>query len=412
MLWKRVILSLVLIFFLFLTVRAVNAHGYLGVILMFNSNPATELLSWDLIISLALVSIWLVADARKHGHAFVPFLLITLFFGVAGPLLYLILRGFSLRMQRVEASLVFLGLCAYSAITHPLADLRREIPEIDQASAETRGRALMQASAEAHGLTAWRRYQTHSVEARDLWLAESWWPEREQGLRLHFLSGTFTSQAQLLDGAGMGQLWGIQAWTPYRQEHFEAPLLALDGPAPEISFYLPSLHYFAELPFRLLEAEHLIYQGKAKLHGKTYERVLATWGAPQPNARHDQYMLWINSETKLIEMARYTVRDAADLRNGFQKKLMQSLAMGTIHFEDYRKVEGVWLPYVHTITLQPPELTRFPLDKNYFHRLEIQDIQFDAVSPELLCPLNLEAEPGDRKSQDISGPNIRSASDG
>lgn len=397
MIWKRSILSLILIFFLFLTVRAINAHGYLGVILMFNANPGTELLSWDLIISLTLVCIWLVSDARKNGNAYFPFLLITLLFGVAGPLLYLIVRGFSRRIQRVEAILIFFGLCAYATLTHPLADLRTATPAGENAAIEIRGRELMQKTAVAHGLTAWRKHKTVSMEARDYWQGKGWWPESNQGLRLHFLSDTFTSQAQLTDGAGMGQLWGIQAWEPYRQEHFEAPLQALTEPAPEISFYLPTLQYFAELPFRLQQAEHLLYQGRAQHRGKTYERVLATWGSPQPNEQHDQYQLWINSQTNLIEMVYYTVRDAAHLVDGFQKNIMRSLAVGTIHFEEYHEVRGVHFPFVHTITLQPPKLTRYPLAKHYFHRLEINEITFDAVTEKQLCPLEINAVPSDKK---------------
>ncbi len=93
--WKRVALSLVLAFYLFLNYRALSDFGYFGVIEWFGANSATILLSWDLIISLTLICIWIVQDARSKGRFYLPCLLVTLFLGVAGPLLYLIARGFS-----------------------------------------------------------------------------------------------------------------------------------------------------------------------------------------------------------------------------------------------------------------------------------------------------------------------------
>lgn len=71
------------------------------------------------------------------------------------------------------------------------------------------------------------------------------------------------------------------------------------------------------------------------------------------------------------------VRDAVGFEKAMVAKQIQSLAMGTIYFEDYRLMQGVWMPFIHTIIL--PELTYFPLNKHYFHRLEIQAMVFDAV---------------------------------
>lgn len=93
--WKKIALLLVLAFFLFLNYLALNDFGYMGVIEWFGANSATVLLSWDLIISLTLICIWIVQDARSSGRHYLLYLLVTLFFGVAGPLLYLIVREFS-----------------------------------------------------------------------------------------------------------------------------------------------------------------------------------------------------------------------------------------------------------------------------------------------------------------------------
>ena len=391
--WKRILLSLALVFFLFLTFRVIGAYGYLGAIMTFNANPITELMSVDLILSLILVCVWMVRDARKHEKSYIPFLLLTAGFGVAGPLLYLLLRPFSLNIQRFEAIGLLVLLGGYSAMTHPLADLQTTATETDS----VKGRALLERAAEAHGVDAWRKYATFSLTARDRWPGQSWWPEQDQGFQLRMLNGTFTSQAVLTDGKAAGEVWGIQAWNAYRQNERQAPIKPVEAPAPEISFYLPTLHYFAELPFRLLEAEHLYYQGRAEHRGELYELVLATWGDHQPNPEYDQYQLWINRNTHLIDMVHYTVRDAVHLYEGFAAELMKPLAKGTIHFTDYRDVSGVKVAMAHTITLPPPLLTRYPLDQHYFHRLEIQEAAYDKVPILTLLPLDIPAPSLDKK---------------
>jgi hypothetical protein len=46
----------------------------------------------DLCISLSLVCVWMVQDARQRGRSAWPFVVATLLLGSFGPLLYLLLR--------------------------------------------------------------------------------------------------------------------------------------------------------------------------------------------------------------------------------------------------------------------------------------------------------------------------------
>lgn len=114
--WKRIALSFALLVFLFLTFRTIHALSYMGAITAFSSNPVSELFSADLVISLTLISIWMIVDARKHGNSWTPFLGITILFGIAGPLLYLIVRDFSIKVQRIEAFILLIALSVYSLI--------------------------------------------------------------------------------------------------------------------------------------------------------------------------------------------------------------------------------------------------------------------------------------------------------
>ncbi len=68
------------------------AHGYPGFFELAAANWATRLLFVDLSIALALITVWMYLDARERGASFLPCVLLTLTFGAAGPLLYLIRR--------------------------------------------------------------------------------------------------------------------------------------------------------------------------------------------------------------------------------------------------------------------------------------------------------------------------------
>ncbi len=89
---QRILLSIVLAGFLALTAVAVAAHGYAGFFELAAANWATRLLFVDLSIALALITVWMYFDARERGASFLPYALLTLTFGAAGPLLYLIRR--------------------------------------------------------------------------------------------------------------------------------------------------------------------------------------------------------------------------------------------------------------------------------------------------------------------------------
>ncbi len=89
---KQLLLWCVFAAFLGLTIFTVAEVGYLGFFELAAANWATRLLFVDLTITLSLVAVWMYLDARERGKPFVPYALVTLFFGAAGPLLYLIRR--------------------------------------------------------------------------------------------------------------------------------------------------------------------------------------------------------------------------------------------------------------------------------------------------------------------------------
>ena len=78
--------------FLGLSTYVIATMGYLGFFEAAAANAATELMMMDLVISLGLISVWMWRDARDRSFSALPYLVVTLVLGAAGPLLYLIRR--------------------------------------------------------------------------------------------------------------------------------------------------------------------------------------------------------------------------------------------------------------------------------------------------------------------------------
>jgi len=312
-------------------------------------------------------------------------------------------RGVRLFLKGIGAMVLLSVTAGVVAVTWLLradyADLRAPLREMSLSSKESQGRALLARAAQRHGLDAWRSYRTAEIVATDTWSpdAKGWWPQPQQRIRAQRLLGTFTSRVELLDGPAAGETWGIQSWRAYKQPTGSQAPVILDDQS--IRFYLPTLQYFDELPFRLVNAPIALYNGQGEYLGGSYERVLVTWASPEPHGEHDQYDVWINRETGLIDVVQYTVRDAVELASPLMRPVMKVFGVGTIHFRDYADVGGVMVPFAQYVTLTPPENTALPLDENFFHKLVVEKAAFDSVPPSELVVDSARPEPGDRKPE-------------
>jgi len=290
----------------------------------------------------------------------------------------------------VAVAAVWLATAGYADLrTEPI--LRRGLdPKL-----VARGRRLLDMAARAHGLEAFRRHDTFESVATDSWRSDGpWWPENPQRFRAQRRLGTFTSRVELIGGPGAGEIWGIQSWAAYKAKGGAPPRFAPDR---AIEFYLPTLQYFDELPFRMLDAPIALDAGEGRYLGSSYDRVFVTWGSPEPHAEHDQYVLWIDPDTRLIAAVRYTLRDAVPMSTPLLRPVMKVFAAGTIHFRDYRRVDGVMVAFEQTVTLAPPEDTRLPLTRSFFHRLVVERARFDGFDPALLVVDPARPELGDAK---------------
>lgn len=244
-----------------------------------------------------------------------------------------------------------------------LADIRPEGLSDDA----DKGQALLQAAATASGAQAYAQVQGSTATLHDVWPKPyslfSPWPQPEQTLVMQSVHPSFDTQVRFLDGQAQGQVWGISDWKTWEQSVSGEPQWRENKDA---QFILPTMHYFMEFPFRMLEAPVVRYAGQEEIAGVQYERVFVTWQTLEPNAEFDQYVLYIDPDTDRIAKAYYTVREAG-----------RSLR-GTMHFNDMRQVDGVWFAFEMVVTAKPQD----PVD-SYLHRVTIQDL---VLAPVVLTP--------------------------
>ena len=86
---KRTLAIILLVPFSILSVYAVLEVGYVGIFDYHRHSPAGWQVFADLVVALILVLSWMLPDAKKRGRNPIPWVVITLFLGSIGPLLYL-----------------------------------------------------------------------------------------------------------------------------------------------------------------------------------------------------------------------------------------------------------------------------------------------------------------------------------
>lgn len=105
---KTLLIAFVIVDFALLTAWAIVEVGYLGIFAAGLANPGALQILVDLVILGVLACGWMIADARRRRTNPWPYVLVTLFLGSFGPLLYLLRREWT----RVAAPAGPLGTAA------------------------------------------------------------------------------------------------------------------------------------------------------------------------------------------------------------------------------------------------------------------------------------------------------------
>ncbi len=203
-----------------------------------------------------------------------------------------------------------------------------------------------------------------------------------KNIRFRFSTNDFNGQVTYLDGRKKGKTYGLQSWKDYRftkKEDFKT------RKSKRYNWGLATYHYVIEAPMRLLGADIIRYAGEKEFNGNQYDVVYATWKQDAPHKEHDQWLVYINKHTGMIDLTEITIND-------FFLPMPPGMKGATILTERKLTANGSYLPSFVTIQLGKPKSS-----EKYVYTFELNDYKFDAFPKEELFPIK-ELEPiGDAK---------------
>lgn len=202
-------------------------------------------------------------------------------------------------------------------------------------------KSILKKSLAAQGRNNISKFDTYEVVANNYWKGIAGkigtiWPAVDIDLNLKYAIGTFDGQVTYLNSKSIGETHGLQSWQSYEIVP-ETKLVKFKTKLDKkVAFGLSAFQYFFELTSRMNQLDLITYAGERQFNGKTYSLVFATWDKLKTHRQHDQYLLWINKETLLLEYCEFTVHDPVMIGGG--------LATNTIHFSNFQEIQGVKFP--------------------------------------------------------------------
>ena len=201
---------------------------------------------------------------------------------------------------------------------------------------EQRGRQLLTAMAEAHGVDAWQAAERIRMELVDHWpsrmLRGFGTPLREPStkMELSFVPGSgFEHEFRWLDGRDAGNGVAASGGSVFAVDDG----VRTEKTSMKYRVYGPATQYLWELPFRISADAGLATWVRPGVEAKRpVDLVLVTWESYEPHADADQYLLYIDQHDRRLLRSDYTVRDGG------------RFFASTVWFEDYRDVGGFVLP--------------------------------------------------------------------
>jgi len=275
--------------------------------------------------------------------------------------------------------ILFLGLSSCK-----IADLSQETGLSVKESERTAKEKLAESIA-AQGFGALEEKNTYQVTASNHWagllgkIAKPW-PDALTEFEFYFNFNTFDGKAKFLSGKQEGQVIGLQSGEFYESDESEKSVQKverLNKDQKKQKMGLEVLHYFIELPLRLSNAPILRYYGEKTQHGENYELIFASWETEAANKKYDQFVLWINEKTKLVDYVFFTVRE--------NKSIFKRSHHSSMVYQNYRKQKGFLFPEKITVFIDDQLLHAEPDD--YLHEYVIREFKLSAFEEEILYPL-------------------------
>ena len=233
-----------------------------------------------------------------------------------------------------------------------------------------KGKLLLQEMGIAHKIHMWDSINTYNVIFEDefygfLGKKSSSFKEQKMTFSMNYIPKIFTGQLEIISGKEKGDTWGIQSGKTYRK-NINGEIEVKNNE--NMKFYIPTYQYFIEFPNRIQEASAVDYMGTETINGIECEGIIASWNTVSPQKDIDQYVIWLDSQSKRIVKIEYTVRDK------------YKFVTGAANFQDYKDFSGFILP-----SQMPVESNL--LKESYLHKMSIVDFIPNKLASNMLTPL-------------------------
>lgn len=281
---------------------------------------------------------------------------------------------------KVILGIVIIGLLAFAGVYFfGTSDLRTEIAKTNPQ--EAKAKLLMAEMSKAHRTENWDSLSTYTVQFQEEMFGfigkfSNPFPEVRAQFDLSYIPNTYDGKLDFTHGKNKGTTWGIQSWKTYTSKDDGKANFSNDA---NITFWIPTYQYFIEFAPRILNANAFGYAGEKSINGVLCEGVLASWNTIEPQRHIDQYLLWLDKETKRIVKLEYTVRD------------QYNFLTGAAYFKDYKNFDGILLP-----TTLPVESNLLG-DGEFLHQMDILDFKRNTLSVNDLRPDSKLRVMGDEK---------------
>ncbi|MFK7935221.1 MAG: hypothetical protein AB8G22_17040 [Saprospiraceae bacterium] len=238
----------------------------------------------------------------------------------------------------------------------------------------SKGKQLLEQVWKKQGGDKFAQHQVYSFQGFDTWKESrlgkigKLWDDYQTTLKFQFQVDTLDGRITFMDGERKGTIVGLYNSNYYETQNGTTEFQDKTAKSNRRAvFGLSHIQYFFELLSRLRHAPIISYAGSEAFNGNHYDLVFCTWGKAKPHQEHDQYLLWINKKTGLLDYSEYSVREPYVKPPGYK------MIGGNIQYTNYRAIDGVLIPHDQIV---------YPIKKRtnqdeFIHRLKISDFQFD-----------------------------------
>ena len=250
------------------------------------------------------------------------------------------------KMQLIKSTALIIFWLTILSFQSCLSDLRpKDFRNEIKFTSESKEKAIqiLEKYAQYAGAEKWEDVKTYEVDFTDNFygikggLAKPYPDKKNQfKLRYEFLKerGTMT----FLKGKNKNQIWGYDEGVTYTRADYKSE--ALIKKSKKIEFWLPTYQYFIEFPLRISKADVIYHVGVKKYGLNNYDLILVSWKTPAPQRKLDQYLIWVNQSTGLVDKLQYTIRDQG------------AILKGTAILDEYQNYNGIQIPSLFKVYLK------------------------------------------------------------